>query len=639
MWILRFWCLLGVAGALWTHAFSQESATITIPPQIMTYEQLAEILTTETRTVRADSSLKGRGILIHLKNRSWDEARHLLEHGLELEIREYHDDQGNPYWLIRRDPNAQKRDAHLFDQYVRVVTDYIQQDLQRYDPLITQSLEALREAYSRGGDSDEDENTPNLFRDFDERMPLPSKWWENTYRWYRLYWAQSLDGYVMLRWMRPRWDEHLTRRLIRERGLIMLQPRALGVGELDEETATTFLRGLEFPEEAYDLAMGVIGWDASTRRVVPYADLLAPVDAGTGWLFTPVHIQTEPIGLDSLFQQMGPSASQYFEERTERQYEGLQENPYLYKAFQCKHAHTLSEIVQAYATQLHQEVLMELAPEREWGHRAHNLPQLTLAMLADPASLFLSDSDSYTYEPTSYWWGFELLMHHAQYFDTLTEPASFYDMFSKVLAKDVGTWRYEYYQGVLIAHNLMAFLDRVYNYPFPELVRLERALKVGSDGSPVVPIEARWRFVQEIARTRTTLASVPAMQSYRAIRLLDIDFTMLPVLASLERFVRQKSACERLQRGETVSIRFSQLGRESAERIVQFWRLNTFYQMGHQPFGYRYAWHPDLWFYLNRGRILLEPNNGRIEVSLRYPLWDSELEEWHEKKIALGMLS
>lgn len=140
-------------------------------------------------------------------------------------------------------------------------------------------------------------------------------------------------------------------------------------------------------------------------------------------------------------------------------------------------------------------------------------------------------------------------------------------------------------------------------------------------------------------RTRTTLASIPTMQSYRAIRLLDIDFTILPVLASLERFVCQKSVCERLQRGETVSIRFSQLGRESTERIVQFWRLNTFYQMGNEPFGYRYAWHPDLWFYLNRGRILLEPAKGRIEVSLRYPLWDSELGEWHEKKIEIGTLS
>ncbi|CUU34886.1 hypothetical protein DCOP10_11224 [Armatimonadetes bacterium DC] len=237
--IVRWIGFVLMAFGLLVSLFAQEGEQITIPPQIMTYEQLARLLTTPERPVYAEDSLKRRAILIHLKDRSWDEARRLLEYGLELQIRQYWDDEGNPYWLLERDPEAAKRDARFFDQYVRVVTQQIQDDLKRYDTLLTQPLKSLQEAYRNSEPSNQtDSEEVSLTLD----TPLSEDLRHRAEQRMRLYWAQSLDGYVMLRWMRRHWNEHLTRRMIRERGLIMLQPRALGLEGLDEETLTSFIR-------------------------------------------------------------------------------------------------------------------------------------------------------------------------------------------------------------------------------------------------------------------------------------------------------------------------------------------------------------------------------------------------------------
>ncbi|MCL6531903.1 MAG: hypothetical protein K6U12_01325 [Armatimonadetes bacterium] len=649
--IVRWIGFVLMAFGLLVSLFAQEGEQITIPPQIMTYEQLARLLTTPERPVYAEDSLKRRAILIHLKDRSWDEARRLLEYGLELQIRQYWDDEGNPYWLLERDPEAAKRDARFFDQYVRVVTQQIQDDLKRYDTLLTQPLKSLQEAYRNSEPSNQtDSEEVSLTLD----TPLSEDLRHRAEQRMRLYWAQSLDGYVMLRWMRRHWNEHLTRRMIRERGLIMLQPRALGLEGLDEETLTSFIRsgGHWFfgdtsaeSEEAYDLAMGVVGWDPATRHLIPYADLLSPLDAGTGWLFIPVHVKTEPLSLEALFRQMSPEAVRFVHELDQRQREAFEGDSPLKKPFRIREGSWLSEILQQYAEQLGQEVLMELAPEQEWVHGVSTSTQTTLLALLSEQRLFVQGEGSVWLSPPidqvdSDWEpaiAAVVLSWNAHYLPDLPESASVNTLWQVAATRLRNIWRFEVHDGVLIARNLLGFLSRVYDYPFDALVELERQAVVGSDGIPRIPPEARWRFVHALSRAPSN--AIPAIAGYRMTRYLEADTELWTLLALLDRMPNKQHYWKRLQRGEGVEIPFTLLGADAGDRLLNLWRMNTFYYGGLQPFGYRHAWHPDFMLYLRRGRVSLFPSEYHISVSILGYVWDLENSEWDARTFHIGQFS
>ncbi len=633
--------------------FAQEGERITIPPQIMTYEQLASLLTTPERRVYADDSLKRRAILIHLRERSWDEARRLLEYGLELWIRQYQDDRGNPYWLLERDREVAKRDARFFDQYVRVVTQQIQDDLKHYDALLAQPLQSLQEAYRHPERSaqDDSESVP-LTLD----TPLPEDLRRQAEQSMRLYWAQSLDGYVMLRWMRRHWNEHLTRKMIRERGLIMFQPRALGVEGLDEETLKSFIRegywflgGASEPQESYDLAMGVVGWDPATRQLIPYADLLSPLEPGTGWLFFPVQVKTEPLYLETLFHQMSPEALHFMQELNQRQHEAFQDDSPLKKPFRIREGSWLSEILQQYAVQLEQEVLMELAPEQEWVYSVPESIQTSLQGVLSTPTLIPSVSDRRGLSALAVLmllgvqsqeaWEEEtapllLLSFYAHYINDLPEYASARTFQQALVERLRNIWRFERHDGVLIAHNLLGFLSRLYDYPFAALVELERQAVVGSDGVPRIPAEARWRFVSALSRAPSI--EVPAIEGYRMARYLDAETPTWLLLALLNRMPNKQYYWKRLRRGEQVEIPFTALGADAGDRLLNLWRMNTFYYGRLEPFGYRNAWHPDFVFYLRRGRVSLFPDEDRISASLLWYVWNPENGEWTTREFSVG---
>ncbi|CUU10139.1 hypothetical protein GBSOP10_10641 [Armatimonadetes bacterium GBS] len=656
MSIARWIGFVLMAFGLLVSLFAQEGEQITIPPQIMTYEQLARLLTTPERPVYAEDSLKRRAILIHLKERSWDEARRLLEYGLELQIRQYSDDQGNPYWLIERDPETAKRDARFFDQYVRVVTQQIQDDLKRYDALLAQPLKSLQEAFRNYDPPDQtDSEAVSLTLD----TPFPEDLRRHAEQGIRLYWAQSLDGYVMLRWMRRHWNEHLTRKMIRERGLIMLQPRALGLEGLDEEALTSFIRvgWYWFPEdtpadpkEAYDLAMGVVGWDPATRHLIPYADLLSPLEAGTGWLIFPVHVKTEPLYLEALFRQMSPEALRFVQELDQRQREMLQGDSPLKKPFRIRKGSWLSEILQQYALQLDHEVLMELAPEQEWTYGAPAEIQMSLqAVLSAPTPLVLSPDSSnenpgwltilaYQVREDEEETASHLLLYScAHCLPDLPEHASARTLQQALSERLRNIWRFEQHEGVLIARNLLGFLSRIYDYPFEALVELERQAVVGSDGIPRIPPEARWRFVHALSRAPSN--AIPAIAGYRMTRYLEADTQLWTLLALLDRMPNKQHYWKRLQRGERVEIPFTMLGADAGDRLLNLWRMNTFYYGGLKPFGYRHAWHPDFMLYLRRGRVSLFPSEDGISVSILWYVWNPESSEWDARIFSVGEFS
>jgi len=616
---------------------------LTLGPQVMTYGELANALSTPDRRVLVAPDLKHGAVLVYLKNRSWQEAIRLLEYGLELRFTAYTDSDGVTYWLMERDPEAHKRDARFFDQYARVATQTIQARLRLYDELLARPLSELRSEYYSSFSSPESPSEDSTqaqaedstqAEDFTWDTPLSLDTLESMRRWARLYWAQSLDGYVMLRWMRPRWNEVLTRRLLLERGLIMLQPRALGVEGLGEDELNTFLRGTHADEE-YNLVQGVVGWSNRERLVIPFCDMLSPYEAGTGWLMFPVTLRIEPPTLEQLFSQMSKEAFAYYTQLSQRQVSTLSSYKPAEKPFRVNEANALSELLENFAKELNHEVLMELAPEREkvvsfiWQEEKEG--KWRLSHLLNPAAT-LSEKIS-SAEDDEEWLKFYL----AILAEALTEPAerdiTLRQMLIRWLDSVVGVWRYEVHEGVLIARNLFAFLDRRYRYPLKELLELERALCRLEDEETPRKVEKELGILARFARAvcHQPDPNLPVLTDYRILERLGGDFFIqaLPAIMLLERQANKTRLLQRLCAGHEVRLPVSTLGIMNLDKAVRLWRLNVFHQgLSQQPFGYRHAWHPDFVAMLRQGLLRFDPNEERnlISVYLIYqpPGADSE---------------
>ncbi len=621
-------CLL-VMGSLGAQQPEERpESLLTLGPQVMTYEELAIALSTPERRVLVSPDLKQGAVLVYLKNRSWREAVQLLEYGLELRFTASTDSDGITYWLMERDPEVCKRDSRFFDQYARVATQTLQAQLRLYDELLMRPHSALREEYLTS-----DFSAPELqVEDLSWDTSLSFDTLESVRRWARLYWAQSLDGYVMLRWMRSHWNEALTRRLLLERGLIMLQPRTLGVEGLTEYELNTFLRGTHADEE-YNLAQGVVGWSSRERIIIPFCDLLSPYEAGTGWLVMPVTLRVEPPTLEQLFQQMSQEAYAYYTQLSERQVSTLSGYKPAEKPFRVNDANALSELLENFAKELNHEVLMELAPEREmadsfvWTKQKESKWRLShllnaAAVLSEPSGwewLTLP----FVSEPSG--WEWLTLPFVASAFTEPTEgDISLRQMLIRWLDSVAGVWRYEVHEGVLIARNLFAFLDRRYRYPLKELLELERALaRLESDETPRKAEKALGilaRFARAVCHQPDP--NLPCLSDYRLLKRLggDIFIRTLPAIMLLERQPNKARLLQRLRSGHEVSLPISALGIVNLDKIVRLWRLNVFHKgVVGQPFGYRHAWHPDFVSMLRQGQFSFSlDEDGRLTTRFVY---------------------
>ncbi len=616
-------CLLAI-GSLGAQMPKENSESrFTLGPQVMTYEELAIALSTPDRRVLVSPDLKQGAVLVYLKNRSWQEAVQLLEYGLELRFTASTDSDGITYWLMERDPDVRKRDARFFDQYARVATQTLQARLRLYDELLTRPLSELQQEYRSPA-------APSLVpelqaEDFTWDTPLSFDTLESVRRWARLYWAQSLDGYVMLRWMRSHWNETLTRRLLLERGLIMLQPRALGVEGLTEDELNTFLRATHADEE-YNLVQGVVGWSSRERIVIPFCDLLSPYGAGTGWLLIPMLLRVEPPTLEQLFQQMSKEAYTYYTQLSERQVSTLSGYKSAEKPFRVNDANALSELLENFAKELNHEVLMELAPEREvvvsfvW--QEEKAGKWRLSHLLNPTVVH---SEAIGSELSG---GEELRDFYLLFMaGVLTEPTegdiSLRQILIRALDSGVGVWRYEVHEGVLIARNLFAFLDRRYCYPLKELLELERALaRLESDETPRKAEKALGilaRFARSVCHQPDP--NLPCLSDYRLLKRLGGDYFIqtLPAIMLLERQPNKARLLQRLRNGSEVRLPISALGIVNLDKMVRLWRLNVFHSWGGQPFGYRHAWHPDFVSMLRQGQFSFSlGEDGRLTTRFVY---------------------
>ncbi|MFQ3612025.1 MAG: hypothetical protein SNJ72_11090, partial [Fimbriimonadales bacterium] len=557
-----------------------EDGTYTIPPQVMTYGELAQLLTTPTRQVEAHPNLRQKGILVALQNRSWDELRRLLEYGLEVQFIKVDEAEGSERWQIVRHSDAERRDNLLFNRYVRIAHQRIMEQVRQFEPWFERPREALKSEHAV-----ELEKINEIFTPGDEKpehVPLTATQHDSLVRWFHILWVQSLDGYVMLQWMNRNWNEAYTRKLIQERMIVLQQPLTSGFpGIITRDDLLDFLKTVDPTAlPAYDWTIGIVSWNPALRLVVPYCDILAPHAEGTQWMLFPITLAVEPPSWQTLWQQLGDEAQAYRNLLSKRQ-ETLRNDPDLTTKFPSKDANSLSQLLESWAKTTQREVLMELAPERE----PNPLPttaHLTLRELAQPdLSRWLAP------EADAPPWGGFLIIHH------ILEPTSVGKSLNQIahdgLEQALSSWHYEIHEGVLIARNSLAFLDRQYTYPLDALFQLERARPQAKHD-----LDAH---LQRLGNFAWAILRQPdhgiALLDYRGAPIMaqPEGLAALAILASLPASER-RSILKRLQKDKTAEISLQRVGTERLDALTKFWRRNTLLPNSSEPFGFRNAWHP-----------------------------------------------
>lgn len=86
-------------------------------PGLYSFEQIALRLSTETREVRCEPSLRQRVAFLSLRPRTWEETRYLLEYGLDLRIRPAVDTNASrAVWILERDRKVLSQEQFMRKQ-------------------------------------------------------------------------------------------------------------------------------------------------------------------------------------------------------------------------------------------------------------------------------------------------------------------------------------------------------------------------------------------------------------------------------------------------------------------------------------------------------------------------------------------
>src|SRR5688572_2857071 len=88
-------------------ALRADEAAIALPLRVYTFPELARTLSTGTRTVVCPAAFSQRAVLVHLEKRTWDQARTILQTGLQLRFRRSPDKPET--WLMETDPVVEAR--------------------------------------------------------------------------------------------------------------------------------------------------------------------------------------------------------------------------------------------------------------------------------------------------------------------------------------------------------------------------------------------------------------------------------------------------------------------------------------------------------------------------------------------------
>lgn len=120
-------------------AFAAEP-TLTLGPEVMTFPEIAQRLSTKERPVRCARSLENRAAFVYLKDRPWDTACDLLAAGLEVQFRPSEAEEG--VFVLERAPDVMNRERRWRQRIGRGLAHAAQWVADRYQYYRNQPLEA-----------------------------------------------------------------------------------------------------------------------------------------------------------------------------------------------------------------------------------------------------------------------------------------------------------------------------------------------------------------------------------------------------------------------------------------------------------------------------------------------------------------
>ena len=134
-------------------------AQVEFPLGYYSFAEIAQRMSVEGRTVECARDLQQRLAVIHLKPRSWQQARELLESALDVRFRKISDAENR--WLLERDPEVARKERRWREQLAAYIEKQRGRDIQMFRTLMDKNVPAeeavrlLLENYTEDLDSSE----------------------------------------------------------------------------------------------------------------------------------------------------------------------------------------------------------------------------------------------------------------------------------------------------------------------------------------------------------------------------------------------------------------------------------------------------------------------------------------------------
>ncbi|MCX7992310.1 MAG: hypothetical protein N2651_01445 [Fimbriimonadales bacterium] len=150
--MLRGWLtlFLGLSGCLW--AFAQ----VEFPLNYYSFAEIAQRMSVEGRKVDCARALQQQLAVVHLKSRSWQQARELLEAGLDVRFRKISESENR--WILERDPEVALKERRWRGQLAAYVEKRRDRDARMFWVLmdkntpVQDAVKQLLEAYAEDSD-------------------------------------------------------------------------------------------------------------------------------------------------------------------------------------------------------------------------------------------------------------------------------------------------------------------------------------------------------------------------------------------------------------------------------------------------------------------------------------------------------
>ncbi len=121
-------------------------AQVEFPLDYYSFAEIAQRMSVEGRKVDCARDLQQRLALIHLKSRSWQQARELLESGLDVRFRKISDAENR--WILERDPEVVRKERRWREQLAAYVEKRRGLDARMFQVLMNQNV-PVEEAVNR----------------------------------------------------------------------------------------------------------------------------------------------------------------------------------------------------------------------------------------------------------------------------------------------------------------------------------------------------------------------------------------------------------------------------------------------------------------------------------------------------------